>query len=332
MSKIGLITASDVEAEQKRTKVQADADNAAIMACSGIDAGTKTQWASFYNELSAWCGRTIYNLPWPWAWFDSTGSVVDGNVGDTMIAYERQLTAWEQRLAPKCPGLGPGFESHDTPTDTGTVSLVKWGAILVASLAGAYVVSQVVPPIARLLPDKRPKANPLPGRRGPHRGKRALIAKATHARFDMVDGRRISCRGTMMHDPSGRYWPKNSCLIGSFRKGPERVSDDAFWGAPRDYLGRGYRARYGSVNLPPRSIRSWTFVGYVSRGEPEDGEIQYVRRGIRARGAFYHPFNRRSLFSITHGNGRVRLYRFGSFYRLELPRRSIIDDRGFVWP
>jgi hypothetical protein len=149
----------------------------------------------------------------------------------------------------------------------------------------------------------------------------------------MCDGRRIKPGGTMMHDPSGKAWPAKSLLIGPFRAGTHgRVPDEHYEGAPEYYLGRGYRARYGTVRLPPRALRRWQFVGYVSRGGPEDGEIRYHRRGSRAPGGFYHPWNRRSLMTLIHGHGRVRLYRLGSFYRLEMPRGAVVDDRGFVWP
>ena len=338
-SHLGIITAGAVAAEQARTLAAAQADNAAIQACTGIDAATKAAWNTFYAALTAWCQKTVYNLPWPWEWFDSNGVLVSGDTGETMMSYEAQLIAWERKLAPSCPGLGPNLAplvSDPGPSDN-TTSIVKWGAVALAALAGAYVVSQVVPPIVRLLPNRssNEKKNPLAQSAGHRKSSgKALIAKATAVRLHMADGRLIKPRGTMMHDESGRAWPRNSLIIGPFKPnthGP--VPDNRFEGAPRYYLGRGYKARYGTVNLPPRSLRAWKFVGYASRGEPEDGEIQYVRRGIRAPGGFYHPWNKPMLFGLIQGGkGRVRLYRYGAFYRLEMPRGATVNDRGFVRP
>ena len=335
----GLITAADVEAEQQRTLAQANIDNTAVQACiasGAVDAVTGQQWTTFFTNLTAFCQKQIYNFPWPTTWGNSNDVIVTGDTGETMMAYEAQLVAWENKLRPKCSAMGDFMRlKGPSPVSDNFTAVVKWIAIGLVAVAGAYIVSKVATPLLGLLPARSErgarKKNPLRGRAGPKKS-RGLIAKATSVRIYLCDDRLIKPRGTMFHDPSGKAWPKSSVIIGPFKPGTKRSSDDDFDGAPRYYLGRGYRARYGTINRPPRAIGAWTFVGDVSRGDPEDGEIQYVRRGSRAPGAFYHAFNKRGLTRLVYGRGRVRLYRYGSFYRLELPRGAVVDDRGFVWP
>lgn len=338
----GLVFSGDLEAEQTRLRAQADAVNTAVQACGAdkLGADTVVAWTDFYTALVKITSKTPHTIPWPWYWDSDTDVIAGANIADTILAYERELIAWQDRLAPKCT-MPPRFDLHRDTTGQPPSQIptaIKWIGIAAAAIAGAYVVSKVVPLIAPFVPERKAKTeratekkNPLPGRAGPKRSS-ALIHKARSVRIFMADGRTIKPRGDMLHDPSGRAYPKSALIIGPFRKGGHSVPDNKFEGAPRYYLGRGYRGRYGSVRLPPKNLRQWQFVGYVSKGDPEDGEIQYTRTGSRAPGGFYHAFNKRGLGSMFNGRGRVRLYRYGSFYRLQMPRGAIVDDRGFVWP
>ena len=151
-----------------------------------------------------------------------------------------------------------------------------------------------------------------------------IIVKGVSVIFDLTDGSSVRPRASagMMHDPTGRAWPKKSLLVGAYQKGG--ITDDVPEDAKR-YLGRNYSAHEGSVDLPPKRLGEWEKLGEVET-------IYYRRPGTRAPGKFHHEFNKPGLRRLVHGTGRAMLYARGSYYRLELPRSAIVDDRGIVWP
>lgn len=128
----------------------------------------------------------------------------------------------------------------------------------------------------------------------------------------------------MLHDPSGRAWPARSVLVGPFRGNLRRAAPDEVSPAARHYLGGSHDPKIGSVDTPPKDLGQWTYVGDVER-------IRYTRTGRKSPGRYQHPFNE-GLMAMIHGRRKVRLYRRGRYYRLELPRGAMLDARGYVWP
>jgi hypothetical protein len=148
-----IITAGAVQAEQARTLTSAQTTNGGVQACTSLDPATRAGWAAFYAGLVAWCNTPIVNFPWEGP---SNAVVVTANTGDTMLAWETQLTAWQQRLAGKCPNLGPGLATFNpNPSGEQWTQWLKWGAVIVGFAATAYIVGQVASFI------------PKPGPRGP---------------------------------------------------------------------------------------------------------------------------------------------------------------------
>ena len=152
-----------------------------------------------------------------------------------------------------------------------------------------------------------------------------LLDKGSSVLCEMVDGSDRRLSGGMLHDPSGKHWPKKSVLIASYRKGNREATDAEMRGAPDDYLGKSYVGRIGEVTLPPKALSKWQRVGDVDR-------IYYTRRGHKRPGRYQHKFNKMSLTVLFKGKGKAVLYRCGRAYRLELPRGAIVDSRGFVYP
>jgi hypothetical protein len=172
--------------------------------------------------------------------------------------------------------------------------------------------------------------NPRLGSGGPRGGskKRKLpIVKGRSCRFEMKEGPDVTCAGAMLHDPTGKAWPARSVLCGPIRRKLRKASDAELEGAGRHYFGGSYPARVVEIDAPNRSMEGWRYLGEVER-------IYYTRVGRKNGNVrFQHPFNKPSaLATVMKGRGRVRLYRKGRFVRLELPRGSILDSRGYVWP
>jgi len=152
-----------------------------------------------------------------------------------------------------------------------------------------------------------------------------VIAKGFAVSFDLTDGTAIDAPAAyaMLHDPTGRYWKRTSVLVAPFDKRGEEVEPSS---AARDYLGRSWKTREGSVALPPKPLSAWRYEGEVEC-------IWYRRHGAKYGGQrFKHRFNEPGLRKLIYGSGRARLYSRGRLYRLELPRGAIADSRGFFWP
>lgn len=151
-----------------------------------------------------------------------------------------------------------------------------------------------------------------------------LICKGSRVHFVMKDGRKISAKGSMLHDPKGRYWPKNSMLVVVFQRGTRLATDDERAGAPKEYLGRTHKAHVGSVELPPKPLSEWDPLGEIKT-------LLYVRPGRKAPGAFYHHFGQRRIEAFWK-KGKAFLFKRGSAYRIQMSRGSLADDRGVVYP
>ena len=168
MSSAFVITAGAVTTEQQRTLSSAQVTNAGVASCAAMDPTTRSAWNAFYQGLVAWCSTPIVNFPWEGP---SNAIVVTANTGDTMLAWESALQAWQQRIAGICgatvPSLSqklPNFDPNPGLGDQATQWL-KWGAVIVGFAATAYIVGS----LARFVPtpSRQPKTAPSPRRQPP---------------------------------------------------------------------------------------------------------------------------------------------------------------------
>lgn len=197
--------------------------------------------------------------------------------------------------------------SPNSSTASAAVQYLLWGGVAVGVGAILYFALQ------------GPRENPV-GESAPRR-KRAIL-KGRSCKFDMVEGPAVSCKGGMIHDPSGKRWPKRSVLCGPVKKvGPGEMDSEA-----KSYLGGNHKAAVYVTSDVPRALSKWRYVGDVE-------QIWYTRTGRRFTGRYYHPFSKSTSIDVMlRGPGRVRLYRLGRYCRLELPRGATLDFRGYVWP
>jgi hypothetical protein len=153
-----------------------------------------------------------------------------------------------------------------------------------------------------------------------------LVTKGTRVGFDMEDGQEINAPPGygMLHDPTGKSWARCSLLIAPFRRGG-LAQEDEVPSYARAYLGRRYRPRIGDVVLPEKSLVGWDRLGRVSR-------IWYTRGGSKAPFRFQHPIGKKTIFSIFRGKDQATLYKKGRYYRVQLGRACVLDDRGIVHP
>lgn len=204
---------------------------------------------------------------------------------------------------------------ESSPTNKIAVAAL-WGLITVGLGTMAYLII------------KGPEENPVRGvRRSPTVGRSPPIVKGRSTLFEMKDGPNVTCAGGMIHDPSGRAWPRNSVLCGPFRPRVRAATPEEYRGWAKDYLGSSHRPMVGIVDVPPRTLSEWTYLGEVER-------IFYTRTGRKRPGRYQHEFFKSTaLATLVRGrHGKVKLYRRGRFVRLELPKGAQLDARGYIYP
>ena len=97
-----IVSASDIEAEQARTLASAQATDQTVQSCTTIDAATKAEWATFLASLTVWCQRPVCNFYW-YPGIAPNCIIATADAGDTMLAFENQLQAWQQRIRASAP-------------------------------------------------------------------------------------------------------------------------------------------------------------------------------------------------------------------------------------
>jgi hypothetical protein len=140
-----------------------------------------------------------------------------------------------------------------------------------------------------------------------------LIAKCYAVTMHLKDGGvvRAPKGAALLHDPTGKFWPKTSCLISTFTRAGKKLDEpkdeERAWAVDPDAV------REGSLNTPPRRGAGWVRVGNVI-------SIDYTRKGTHGD-QFEHEFKR-----------PVALFRRGRVMRLELGKGAVFNWRGFCNP
>jgi hypothetical protein len=153
-----------------------------------------------------------------------------------------------------------------------------------------------------------------------------LLCKGTAVSFEMQEGGTVvagRAKG-MFHDPTGRDWAKCSLLIAPYRM-EGYAEDDDVPGYARAYKGRNHRMRHVSLELPDKGLDGWSNEGQIKK-------LWYTRDGTKRPGRYYHPIGKKTVFSIFRGKDAATLYQKGVYYRVQLGRACLLDDRGIVYP
>ena len=113
-----------------------------MQSCTTIDATTKQEWTVFYAGLVSFCQQPVCSFWYPW--MPSNCLMATANTGDTMLAYEKMLLAWQQRIAAVCANAAPGLSVFNPEPAAAQISdWLKYGAIIAAFLGTAYVKATI---------------------------------------------------------------------------------------------------------------------------------------------------------------------------------------------
>lgn len=122
----------------------------------------------------------------------------------------------------------------------------------------------------------------------------------------------------MLHDPSGRQWPKCDVLMMKGQLKPQDSQVRRPTEAAKDYFG-AVPIFQQSFKIPPKDYDGWKEVGQCV-------EIYYDRVGA-TEDPFHHPFDRSALpilYTATIDGKK--------FWRLSTGTGCEINERGYVWP
>ena len=225
------------------------------------------------------------------------------------MSVRRAAQAKGQRLLAQIEGPGRGREKR---AKTATRRRVP------AAYAAPNPAVMPAPPSA----PSAPLAPPSAAKPNPHRSRssQTLLEKGYVFQFTMEDGKTISFpRYTwiMLHDPSGKLWPRCEVLFTRAQLRPGNTVSNPTAAA---------KAYYGdvpiykqSLKIPPKTGVAWKPVGTCV-------QIYYDRTG-HAEDPFHHEFDSRQypqLDTVTIDRRK--------FWRLTLGPACSINERGYVWP
>jgi hypothetical protein len=175
MSGLAVVTASGMAVELDRLGKSAQATDAAVQRCPGLDDATRAAWGIFYTQTMAMAALKPQTL-----WASSSDEVVaSAGFADQIILQESELRNWQNKIdAAGCAGV-MAITPYDNRLDP--TGALKWIGIAAATLGGAYVVGQVVGVVGKMLPQRStpaPKSaapeTPAPRGRTPRRQYRRL--------------------------------------------------------------------------------------------------------------------------------------------------------------
>lgn len=138
--------------------------------------------------------------------------------------------------------------------------------------------------------------------------------------------KRLPAGYAILHDPSGKDWPRCSILIAPFTRSriPNVDNKEAV-----EYF--NYEPMGGKFELPNKRLSEWEDLG-------EMDAITYIRPGDKEfegedNLSYGHEFTAEDgWFVFTKDIGYPRLYKRGRCYRLEFVNGCVINWRGFVFP
>jgi hypothetical protein len=122
----------------------------------------------------------------------------------------------------------------------------------------------------------------------------------------------------LIHDPTGRGWPKNSLLIGPFTKTGRMIEDPS--DDLQEWFGSEYETKEGDIHFPPRE--GWT-------DKERTHAIWYTRSGGAPYGRqpFVHHIKKRS-FPFFGKKIAVWVSSRGDWLRVDFPQGLKVSWRG----
>lgn len=141
---------NDVTGLEASIDAQMQATNVAFQGCTTVAPADLTSWAGFYSEWLA--EKEKIDSYVSAGWWNLGAKIAEVAQVSTFYGelqgYGEQLKVWQSRLAQSCPNytpppspLPPAPPNPPTPVDWNTI--VKYGGIGIAALAGVYVVKSI---------------------------------------------------------------------------------------------------------------------------------------------------------------------------------------------
>lgn len=144
-------TSGDIDALKKRLKAAAKGTDETVQTCAAVGDAMRASWGQWYAAVLDWTN-------------EPTGFFTTGSQANRGEAYEDELYAWQLKLqSTGCTLTVPAFNPQ--PAEPPGSSIVKWGAIAVVAVAGAYGVSKLVAVLPKIRLGARREAQASAGAR-----------------------------------------------------------------------------------------------------------------------------------------------------------------------
>lgn len=139
-------TPDEMQSAQSALSSSLEGTNTSVTSCAGLDAATRAEWQNFYDTVNAFARQTPVLFAVPWG---TNEAVATGTRADQLQGYQKELLAWQTKLSGLPSAKGCSFApSLAIPSSGATgdqmTEIVKYGAIALAAVAGAFVVVKVL--------------------------------------------------------------------------------------------------------------------------------------------------------------------------------------------
>lgn len=134
--------ASDYEADQKDMQATADGLQNIVLTSPNVGPDIAAPWADFYKQLTAFDATPVYDIWRPF--LPDPHFIATSGLADSFATQATQLNQWAVTIN---KAAGTSVPSNLDPTGqvqpqtvANIATVVKWGAIGLLAVAGAYVV------------------------------------------------------------------------------------------------------------------------------------------------------------------------------------------------
>lgn len=140
---------SDLRAVQQQLLADSAGVDQTVAACTSLDAPTRTSWGSFYAGIKSFASID-------YGWTNTSGAAAD-----QAQLLQRELYAWEQKLASSCKLTVPAVDPTKTTgadSASGLNQTLKYGAIVAGFVGSAYIVGKMLEWLPKLPARRLPAA------------------------------------------------------------------------------------------------------------------------------------------------------------------------------
>lgn len=142
---------SDLAALQQRLLAAAQGTDTSVRSCAALDQGTRAAWGAFYIQVVDYANNRSGD---PTAAPSGPPLIFFGSKVDLGQKLERDLAAWQTKIAAVCALALPVFNPAPVTQPNDWTQLARYGVLFVGIVGGAYAVGKIAE-LAEIIPHAR---------------------------------------------------------------------------------------------------------------------------------------------------------------------------------